>query len=607
MPAAENIAISRRIEALENLVTDQDLIYVRTTIVLVGRAPEPRYRTIKDVVVAAERPAKPVVIERRPDLELLIDPVTRTRKLRHRLKPAAQLQFDELKNAPTTRLVDVEISCHAAQLAAIMSDDPITACWGANRAGKSIVLIWWLFRRWMLRGGVGKLFWWVSPTMRKAVEQGVESLFGHGARGGGFWPDALFSVKNPITKTTIAPTVEMVDGSVIAFQHAARDGGNLKSANVTDAVIDEFAAILDPRNYFQVVARVSQQGGHIALATTKVKDHWSTEELENRASEGWVSLHTLEIFSNPWMTYAAIWQLFISTKALGIGELEDKVLTRETPEEQIEACRALVTDPDALREHFGIETEAGQLLWAEWTGQEIVTSDDLRNGLWVTDPRTNGAKKLVDITHLWIAKHWRDAIGWDTWAGMDFNFFGHSVTLKLFGAGGSAEEAFANRDSWTAVVTNEIDIAGSTLSHAEKLKRVAGNLPIYCDPTGARVNSGHDKRGTGGHSDAAVLEKAGYMIRPAIAKGDLPFHSSANVMHVLMKSKRLRVHKSCTGTLDALKNDKASADRKRKKSYGQNSQSDKRSGFTDAIRYGLWPVFDWLVTNPIRTEIFAQS
>ena len=604
MPAAENIAIQRRIEALENVVTQQDLIWVRTTIVLVGRGPEPRYTNVREIIAAAERPPRPVVIERRPDLELLIDPVTQTRKLRHRLKPADQLRFDEMKSLSTTRLVDVEITCHAGQLAAILSPDPIVALWGANRAGKSIVLIWWLFRRWMLRGGKDHVFWWVSPTMRKAIEQGAEKLFGTNARGGGMWPDALWSCKNPITKNTTAPTVHMIDGSIIAFQHAHADGDNLKSANVTDAVIDEFAAILDPRNYFQVLARVSQQGGHVALSSTKKRDHWSTEEFESQAKDGWISIHTLELFTNPWMTFAAIWQLFVSTKALGIGELEDKVLTRETPEEQIEACRALVTDPDALRDHFGIETEAGQLLWAEWTGQEIVT--DLRDGLWITD-KDNRPKRLIDITALWIAKHWPSAAPWDQWAGMDFNYFGHSVILKLYGDGPSPEAAYANRDSWHAVVTNEIDVATSTLGHAEKIKRTVGAVPIFCDPTGAKANSGHEARGTHGSSDVAILEKAGYQIKPATAKGDLPFHSSANVMHVLMRDKRLRIHKSCTGTLDALKNDKASPDRKRKKTYGQNSQSDKRSGYTDAIRYGLWPAFNWLVTTPVKSEVWQAS
>ena len=97
MPAAENIAIQRRIEALENVVTQQDLIWVRTTIVLVGRGPEPRYTNVREIIAAAERPPRPVVIERRPDLELLIDPVTQTRKLRHRRKPTDQLRFDEMK------------------------------------------------------------------------------------------------------------------------------------------------------------------------------------------------------------------------------------------------------------------------------------------------------------------------------------------------------------------------------------------------------------------------------------------------------------------------------------------------------------------------------
>jgi len=613
VPAAENIAIARRVEELEQVITRQDLLLIRTTLVVSGRGPEPRYRTAKDVWRRAGKAPKPIVIERRPDLELLLDPIHRTRKLRHLLTPADQLLFDEIKSRPTTKILDVEITCHEAQLDAIISEDPIVATFGGNRAGKSMVLIWWLFRRWMLRGGTGKLFWWVSPTIGKALEQGARAICGDQGRGGGLWPDELFpSSRAKLSKTK--PSIQMIDGSTLAFQHAATSGtqagSNLKSANVTDAVIDEFGAVPAVESYLQVLSRLTQQGGHLAVSSTKVKNHWSNDVVASRVDSGGISIHNLGLQTNPWNTQAAIWQLLLNYESISVPQLEEKILIHDSFDDQFVECKALVKDPNSLREHFGEIVDEGLLMWPAWTGQEIVTESNIdQNGLWITD--ANGkAKKLINVTRLWLSKNWPKAGQWDEWAGMDFNWRGHSVVLKLFAEGKTAEEAFANRDSWTAIVVKEIDVEGTTSKHAKKLTSITGKLPIYGDPTGAA--SGHDLRGTGGSTDIIVLQKEGYLIEPAIKSFDgkytnLSFRSSANVMNVLMESKRLRVHKSCTGVLDSLKHDQAGADGKRKKTYGPNSESDKRSGYTDAIRYGLWPVFSWLVDGRPKAELLPQS
>jgi hypothetical protein len=56
-----------------------------------------------------------------------------------------------------------------------------------------------------------------------------------------------------------------------------------------------------------------------------------------------------------------------------------------------------------------------------------------------------------------------------------------------------------------------------------------------------------------------------------------------------MHERRLYVHARCTGLLDALEHDKPM------KTSGVNSISDRRSGYSDAMRYGLVAVFWYLL------------
>lgn len=587
--------------ALERAIDSQALTYIRTTIVVCERVAEPEYSTVAEVLDAAEREPEVREVRRYLDLELLIDPIAQTRKLRHKLAPAGQQRFDQVKSGPGVRLVDVEIRCHEHQIKAITSRAPTVAAFGGNRAGKSMILVWRLFRRWMLRGGPRRRFWWVAPNTKKLIVQGVWVIAGELGLGGGVWPDEVFADLRACTQSQKSPSLRMIDGSTILFEHANHSGPsagkNLKSENITDAVVDEVGAIKSEANWHQVQIRVSQTGGTVGASTTRVRDHWSHQAITVRAKEAGedvVDCSHFDLFANPWMTYARIWQLFLADNTLSRRQLEQLVLPAD---DKRAAALSVVTNPKSLREHFGIETSSSRFMWTEWSDDLIYSSQLLRHS--EIHIARGQPRRLVNITAAVLARHWRpqSARGqtFQAWAGMDFNVRGHAMVMELFGEGDTVEAAVANEASWTVLVSDEVQVDGTTLELADQLKQQAGVIPVWYDPHGAQ---GHPARGTGNYSDAEILQRVGLVCAPANGADpetgkplQLSGNDSRNVMHALMKSRRLLVHERCSGFIDAMHKDMQRPDGKPDKRSSPDSETDFRSGYSDSGRYGIWPIF----------------
>lgn len=591
MATAENIAIARRVDAIDASAAGLQLVHVRTTIVVYGRQEEPRYLTASEVIAAAEREPEPVELRRYHDLDVLIDPVTQARKCKQRLSEAGRAEFDEL--ASRARVVDVIISCHDYQERSILSDKLTTAVVGGNRAGKSMALVWWLFRRWLLRGGAGRVFWWVAPNIEKLFSQGLYAIAGNLARGGGRWPDELMVLPaKGIPTSSKMLRLQMLDGSVIEFKHGAADGGNLKSANVTDIVIDELGEIDKVGNYKQATVRVSQTGGRVATATTRVRGHWMQAEILDRAktSPASVGVEDFSLFASPWMTNAAILALFLNDNTLTERQLEDEVL----PSDDYRAkCLEIIRSPHSLREHFGIETQGGRLMWTHWTESLVYSSASKRHATLVV-----GGRKLVNITaavmgSMWPKQH-REGRVFPVFAGVDFNVRGHAVVLELFGEGSDVTAAVKNRSSWHVLACDEVQVDGTTLALAQQLKEQAGACAVWHDPHGAK---GHAARGSGDSTDADELRRSGHVAAAANGTDQqgrshrLPELDSRNVLHRLMAEGRFLVHSRCSGLLDAMRNDLAKPDGSMDKRSSPNSESDFRSGYSDSARYAVWPLF----------------
>lgn len=601
MATAENIALERRVTRLERRIKDQALLWIRTTLVVYGRVEEPNYSTVEEVVEAAKPEPEVVELYRIEDIEVLVDPIRGTKRVRSQLDPGRREAFDRLKQRPGVRLLDVEIPCHEDQVGPITSSAPRVAAFGGNRAGKSMFLVWWLFRRWLLRGGKRRVFWWVGPDTEKLITQGVWAIAGAFGMGGGAWPDEVFAELKQCPRTKKNASLEMIDGSSLLFLHAnfrGREAGkNLKSANVTDAVIDEIGAIAHEANYHQVQVRVSQTGGAVATSSTRVKGHWSYEEITERAAElgpAMIEIFDLDLFRNPWMTLARIWQLFLGDKSLSRRALEKQVLPAE---DKRAACLEVITNPVSLREHFGIETSRSRRLWPSWSDSLIYSSPHHRHPNLVVEREGYGVK-LHNITAAILARKWpaQAARGerWHAWLGVDFNVRGHAVVLELFGLGQDHEHAIANSSTWTVLVSEEIQIDGTTEDLGKGIRSRVGILPVWYDPHGA---PGHAARGTGTTTDAAILQQLGFPASPANGTNDkgaplqLSQIDSRNVMHTLMAAGRWRVHERCVGWIQAMGKELAKPDGRVDKRASPDSETDYLSGYTDSGRYGAWPIF----------------
>src|SRR5690606_10607994 len=66
---ADNVAFGQRVDAVDRTVNGLKLVWVRTTLVVYGRQPEPEYMSLAEVKKAAVREPKPVELRRVPDLE----------------------------------------------------------------------------------------------------------------------------------------------------------------------------------------------------------------------------------------------------------------------------------------------------------------------------------------------------------------------------------------------------------------------------------------------------------------------------------------------------------------------------------------------------------
>lgn len=608
MSTVENASIQRRVDALAEDVADVRLVFVRVTFVVCGRGVERLYLTAQEVIDAAGDEPPVVELERIDGPRLLVDRLTGERWLRHTLDAEGQAAFDI--EADGAELVDVEIKGHAKQILAIRSRAPLVVARGGNRSGKSMVQVWRLFLRWVLRGhgaldgSEAALFWWVAPDLTRAINNGLFLLAGPHALGGGKWPDRVFSgLSFASAKAKGAEERRMIDGSRLAFLHAntrgEQAGDNLKSVNVTDAVVDELAAVPDQRSWDQVNIRTIQTGGSVTTGTTpKPSKAWVRLVVDEEMVEAGAALEvTLSMVDNPWISFAALFMGFLKDRTLTKRQLELDVLPY--PEDYLGALQRTVTSKRALREHFGLELGDERKLWTEWREDLIYSGPMIERGksrrsLWIE--RDGRAVEFLNITPKILARYWarqRDqGRVFARWLGLDFNYHARSIVFELYGEGETVDKAIANASTWILFAVDEVESTGTTMAHAAKVRERFGPMPVWCDPHGKK---GDARRGTSNdeveNTDVQAFRAEGFPVQPANDVDSngrfipLSRTDSCNVMHALMRDGRLLVHEGCTGLIDAFRNDETV------KRSSTDSPSDLRSGYSDAARYGAWPIF----------------
>jgi hypothetical protein len=548
------------------------------------RGPEPVCRTIRDVQVY--RKAKPVteLVRTVPDLDVIIDAEMGVHLPHFEGRDPDFGTYEEI--AEPGRVIDVVISCYEDQLEQIVSEAGVTASVGGARAGKTRILVWWLFRQWLIRGhGAGEghereaVFWW--------TREDTEKLYAHAVRWiEGLWPAEVFTGEMPGEKTK-NPVHKLIDGSKLVYRHThhsgKRAGTNLRSESVDAIVTDEVTAILNVENWNELVNRVGQTGGPIACAYTPTRGHWVEEVIEKRAlgSGGAIVVKRLTMFRNPWWPYAKIWWQFLRGGGITAEQLEEEILMQE---DQTAASLEVITNPDARRMFFGESAPVGLVLWREWRDEWICEDYDAGR-----DQLRIGGRWLDNITEhvlgdFFQSRNFREA------GGKDFNVNPQcTVIFRVFG----------NTDRPHVMVLHEVGTTGTTYTHAQAVAKAHPGLVMHCDPTGAMAWR-HEGQGDKSRTNAESMRAAGLECEPANSYhgnkvAHLPQLDSIDAMHKAMALGLIRVHPRCHNVIKAMTDMRSDARGKIKKKSGKDSESDQISGWGDALRYGVWPFLQFLV------------
>jgi len=593
MPRVEDRSVRDRIADVEQLTSRLEPLHVQTEI-LVMRRHEPwaaaGIRTVEDIEALLSFDPVPEVIDRRRDLDLLIDPKTGARKLRHLTEDKEG--FDAI--AAQCELVRITITVHEAQLPALLSPAGVVAVLGGNRSGKTRIGLYWLIRQWMLRGQAAAndkpaaVFWLLAPTDPKAWKRLVRGL-------APLIPAALRVGDLPRSHRSARMVITMIDGCEIEALNTYGDGDNLKSENVHGILFDEAGACRHPGNWQQCQSRTSQTGAPVMLDTTPKPGHWAYEEivLQEPHAGGAIQVFHLDLFHNPWMTTPRIWHLLIRDTTLTQHELEEQVLPTPDP---AAACREIVTSPRALREHFGVWTADGIVLWSEWTPAVAAACTRAGQGVWI-----NGLGELEPVTAQAAAgvTHFAglDLEEVEVLGGQDFNV--NPQTTVIVQVLGLPEDP----STWVLYVADEVQTQGTIELHGEKLTRTWPGLVMACDPTG---DIPRRKQGATDGDEAARLRDMGLHCHSCVGRGRRMASSkpSINLLHWLMKSRRLVIHLRCKNLIKALQVQQARPDGRIAKRAGTNSPSDKASAPTDALRYIAWALFGSEYQNSV-VEIAA--
>ncbi|MBL9105181.1 MAG: terminase family protein [Myxococcales bacterium] len=570
MPSKHEWENANAIESIRAVFDSPVLLWVRTRILIHGRA------RLGDGACPCCGSEKSRIEEQRDDLELLIDRVTGERKLRSAV--VDQSGFDALTRV--AQEVVIPLRCYRPQLAALLdTTHKVIGCFGGMRSGKTTVAAYWLVRQWMLRGGRGATFWWVSPQ-RSQTMIGVRKLvtgeFSDRLQPPAFPLDAdgrpLLVSSWPETERSSAQRIVMVDGSVIALQHASRPtGANLKGQNVQAIVADEACEIANRPNWTVMLGRLTDSGGSLFAASTPKGGHWLKDDVvDAQKTSDDIHVEHLSIRENPWMSESEVART-------------------------IAACR---DENEVRREVDG--------LWVSDAGSLWIHFDLARHT--ADDPSFNMLRDRQDITAQACRSHWKGSNPYvkglrTTEAsfvlGQDFNISPmSSVVAKVFGDPRRPE-------SWGIYVVDEVQTWNSdTYKHGQWLRSEkvrAGRVlyagsPIACDSTACNYDPTRVQGSTvHGSSAAKTLTDLGFDARACgLSPKGYPQNprllDSISLMHQLMREDRLVIHGTrCPQLLRALT----------EQQVGQgglpvkvsNTASDKLSGPIDGLRYLAWALF----------------
>lgn len=583
MPAYDTLREKRDLDRLYEAAQNK-LVWIHRPLLIHDRA-EPGNK--KRCPCCRSRLAK--IAETRQHIDVLINPITGARKVLSAVQDRAA--FERLAKRAVRVYMPRRVS--HKQLAAMECSAPILGIFGGVRGGKSEFLKDTIGDEALIHGGKGVQVWWVAPTLEK-TEIGLRKLVHGESVGKGHTKRFAPPLFPPEVVRYIPPSpksdnkfIELIDGTRICFKYGSRKGGNLKGEPPVFVGMDEGCEIEKRENYQQALDRLLEADGRLLISTTPVAGHWLKEEVYDPGchvndydgrTHAWTHITA---YDNPWVSKQAI-------------DNEIKKLN----------------DPQRVRrEIMGEWVGSGPLLWAHF--------DEAKHVVEFEGPARDWG--LVDVTAE-ATKHFLLGATNSRYGGMDFDINPMSFAAITIACPPSFvsyyEDAYGRRvvDMTKTDPTKFIFIQWDELVercptvHAlcDRLnERGFNGTAIACDPSGAQytpyrmshgvdVSSTHTKELTskGFPAKACHISDNGNPKQP-------PVLDRCNVAHKLMREMvtdaegkqwpRFMIHRRCKKTIDSLRTQESDEYGKPIKEPG--TESDRLSGPTDAMTYGMWPVF----------------
>ena len=514
----------------------------------------------------------------REDLQLLINPVTKERKLRRDAKN--KNQWDEMAEKAVHH--ELLLRCTPDGLDILLDmTTPTIGLGGSARAGKTQLALSWIARQWMIRGGRGALFWLIGKNVSHAHLLMNKFLHGSGEEIGRWSPAVLptegemkkpaLAISWPVGERTTDQTIMMVDGSEFGLMHANAD--KVRGRAIQAAVFTEAATVPSNKIYNQLMGRVVSTRGQILIESTfEATNHWTVTELRKKTQDEAVLLE-----KDPKHELIAKW--------LSLFAADNPWLSKKA----IDVWRESITDDVMMkREFLGIPADGEDKLWSD------VWNDDMKGQVFF-DAETFDTEQIDEHD---ITRQVSLSIGFkrphDFIAGQDINL--RPCTTVLCKVTGNYED----KESWKLIIYKVYTNQGrDPYTHAKLLKYFKGglfaNTGIVMDPSACMKNPHASHVGNRNASTIAHLfEQHDFEVLPA--KGSLSspkfigIKDSVIVCKRLFNSGRIRMERTRTSSLQyAMENQITDDGYRAYKPAG--SKHDRLSSSPDAFRYIAWRIF----------------
>lgn len=553
------------------------------------------------------------VVEEREHIDVLIDRVDGTRRVRSRVEDKAA--FDRL--CEVAERIDMPLRCYEKQLAAITAKPRVLVATGGVRGGKTTICGESCVDEALEYGGPGAMIWWVAPTMEKTrlgliklvVGQDVKELDGTRRHIAPLFPPELVR-SYPKNTRTADQAIRLIDGTPIHLKYAESD--SLKGDPPQAVFGDEWCAVRDSRaeETFQQIIDRTTQGGRFTISTTPTRGHHLEEVVATATPlDKWggenprrsIVHTTFTMQDNPWVAEE---------------EFEATVFTKSGAKTLEEGLK----HPTVRREVLGEWVGEGPLLWTRWDPAVHLFHGASR------DAEDYGLRNITpEAARRFFWDHTSSPLR--NIAGLDFNVWPMSLVVCQI----ACHPAFDPTDpaNWTLIVFDEVIMRGNIFDFgrfvsgrggrsAAKYRKLPPDyfdgLAIACDPSGAQPN--HHIAGVHGMSNrsstlAKEMRGQGFDCRPCHwgtggNPAQPPILDSVSLVHKLM-SDRLPLPEGVTwqGRTDVprmmVHADRApkavrafetqESDDKGKPLKESGTASDRLSGPPDAFRYVSWAVF----------------